>query len=222
VTSLELDALLVSLRVGLAALALVVPLGLALALYLARGPARGRTLAEAVIMLPLVLPPVAVGVGLLVLFGRRGLGPWLASVGVEVVSSWRGAALASAVVALPVFVRVARTAIESVDPRLEEMAALLGASPLRIATTVTLPLARRGLLAATTLAFARALGEFGATVLVAGSIVGRTQTLPLAIFEATEGRDDATALRLCAISALLGLALAFVAARLEPRSPRSA
>lgn len=213
----ELQALLVSLQVSAAALVLVLPPGLALALWLSRGPTRGRTVVEALVMLPLVLPPVAVGVAILALFGRGGLGPWLATLGLQVVATWQGAALASAVVALPVFVRVARSAFDAVDPRLEAAAALLGASPARVLVTITLPLARRGLLAGASLALARALGEFGATVLVAGSLPGETQTLPLAIFEANEsGRVD-LALRLCALSGLLGLALAAIAARLEPR-----
>lgn len=213
----ELQALLVSLKVSAAALLLLLPPGLLLALWLSRGPSRGRTLVEAAVMLPLVLPPVAVGVALLALFGRDGVGPWLAAVGLQVVATWQGAALASAVVALPVFVRVARAALDAVDPRLEAAAALLGASPLRVLLTVTLPLARRGLLAGASLGLARALGEFGATVLVAGSLPGETQTLPLAIFEANQsGRVD-LALRLCALSGLLGLGLAALAARLEPR-----
>lgn len=212
----ELEATLVSLKVGLTALLLVLPPGLGLALWLARGPRRGRTLVDALVTLPLVLPPVAIGAALLLLFGRHGAGPLLEGLGLGVVLSWRGAALASAVVALPVFVRVARAALDQVDPRLEAVAATLGASPARVLTSVTLPLARRGLLAATTLAFARALGEFGATVVVAGSIRGETQTLALAIFEA-EAVDTALTLRLVAISALLGLLLAAVAVRLEPR-----
>lgn len=213
----ELQALLVSLKVSGAALLLLLPPGLVLALWLSRGPSRGRTVVEALVMLPLVLPPVAVGVGLLALFGRDGLGAWLAAAGLQVVATWQGAALASAVVALPVFVRVARSALDAVDPRLEAAAALLGASPVRVLVTITLPLARRGLLAGASLALARALGEFGATVLVAGSLPGETQTLPLAIFEANQaGRVD-LALRLCALSGLLGLGLAALAARLEPR-----
>ncbi len=212
----ELEATLVSLKVGLTALLLVLPPGLGLALWLARGPRRGRTIVDALVTLPLVLPPVAIGAALLLLFGRHGAGPLLERLGLGVVLSWRGAALASAVVALPVFVRVARAALDQVDPRLEAVAATLGASPARVLTSVTLPLARRGLLAATTLAFARALGEFGATVVVAGSIRGKTQTLALAIFEA-ESVDTALTLRLVAVSALLGLVLAVVAVRLEPR-----
>src|SRR5690606_25045784 len=200
-----------------AALLLFLPPGLLLALWLSRGPSRGRTVVEALVMLPLVLPPVAVGVGLLAVFGREGVGPWLAGLGLQVVATWQGAALASAVVALPVFVRVARSAFDAVDPRLEAAAALLGASPLRVFVTITLPLARRGLLAGASLALARALGEFGATVLVAGSLPGETQTLPLAIFEANQAGQVDLALRLCALSGLLGLLLAALAARLEPR-----
>lgn len=213
--SLELTALRVSLEIGLAALLLVVPVGTALALYLSRGPARGRTLIEAVVMLPLVLPPVAVGVAILIVCGRSGLGPLLTGLGIPLVATWRGAALASAVVALPVYVRVARSALDGVDPRLEAMAATLGASRWRVLTSVTLPLARRGLVAAGGLALARALGEFGATILVAGNVLGRTQTLPLAIFEATQAREPDLALRLCALSALLGLGLSFLSVRLE-------
>lgn len=216
----ELVALLVSLEVGLAALVLVVPAGLALAFYLARGPRRGRAAVDALVSLPLVLPPTAVGVAILTLFGSQGLGPTLARAGLRLVGTWQGASLASAIVALPLFVRVARAAIAGVDPRLESAAATLGASPLRVARTITLPLAARGLLAATALAFARALGEFGATILVAGSVPGVTQTLPLAIFQAfehTASEDPGLALRLCAVSAALALGLSVVAARLEPR-----
>ena len=205
----ELRALRVSLETGSLAMLFMLPPGLALALYLARGPARLRSLVEAVVMLPLVLPPVAIGVFLLSVLGRGGLG-FLSLVGTQ-----RGAALAAALVALPIFVRVARAALEDVDPRLEGMAAVLGASPLRVALTITLPLAFRGLLAAFTLAFARALGEFGATIVVAGAVRGETETLPIAIFEAFEHRGSATTL--CLISAGLALALAFASARLSPR-----
>ncbi|MBI3722956.1 molybdate ABC transporter permease subunit [bacterium] len=210
-----LAALSVSLQVAVAALAIVLPVGTALAFALARG-GKFRTLLDALVTLPLVLPPVAIGVLILSAFGRNGLGEPLARGGIALVGTWRGAAVASAVVALPVFVRVARAALEGVDPRLEQVAATLGASPARVALTVTLPLAARGMLAAATLAFARALGEFGATILVAGSVVGETQTLPLAIFEAYERGDSSLALALCLVSGAVALALAVVAARLEP------
>lgn len=216
----ELEALTVSLEVGLAGLSLAAPIGLALAFYLARGPRRGRAIVDAVVTLPLVLPPVAVGVAILAVFGTQGLGPVLARAGLRLVGTWQGAALASGTVALPLFVRVARAALEGVDPRLEAVAATLGASPARVVATVTLPLAARGLVAATALAFARALGEFGATILVAGSVRGQTETLPLAIYQAFESapaNDPTLAARLCAVSALLALSLSVVAARLEPK-----
>ncbi len=205
----ELRALLVSLEVASLALALMLPPGLALAFLLARGPARLRTAVEALVMLPLVLPPVAIGVGLLAIFGRQGLGF------LSLVGTWQGASLAAAVVALPVFVRVARAALEDVDPRLEAIASVLGAPPWRVALTITLPLARRGLLAATVLGFARALGEFGATIVVAGAVSGETETLPIAIFQAFEERGSAASL--CLVSGALALGLAALSAWLSPR-----
>ncbi len=205
----ELRALLVSLEVATLALALVLPPGLALAFFLARSRSRARPFVEALVLLPLVLPPVAIGVALLALFGRQGLG-WLFLVG-----TWPGASVAAAVVALPVFVRVARAALEDVDPRLEEMASVLGASPARVALTVTAPLAGRGLLAASVLAFARALGEFGATIVVAGAVTGETETLPIAIFQAFESRGNAASL--CLVSGGLALVLALASALLSPR-----
>ncbi len=205
-----LVALLVSLRVASVAMLFMLPVGVALAFYLARGPKRLRSVVEAVVMLPLVLPPVAIGVFLLALFGRGGLLAFLGFAG-----TWLGASAAAAAVALPVFVRVARAALEDVDPRLEGMAAVLGAGPIRVAVTITLPLALRGLLAAFTLALARAIGEFGATILVAGAIEGKTETLPIAIFQAFEQRGEATAL--CLVSAGLAFALALASAWLSPR-----
>ena len=205
----ELRALLVSLEVASLALLLMLPPGLALAFLLARGPTRLRTAIEALVMLPLVLPPVAIGVGLLAIFGRQGLGF------LSLVGTWQGASLAAAVVALPVFVRVARAALEDVDPRLEAIASVLGAPPWRVALTITLPLARRGLLAATILGFARALGEFGATIVVAGAVSGETETLPIAIFQAFEERGSAASL--CLVSGALALGLAALSAWLSPR-----
>ena len=187
----------------------MLPPGLALAFLLARGPTRLRTAIEALVMLPLVLPPVAIGVGLLAIFGRQGLGF------LSLVGTWQGASLAAAVVALPVFVRVARAALEDVDPRLEAIASVLGAPPWRVALTITLPLARRGLLAATILGFARALGEFGATIVVAGAVSGETETLPIAIFQAFEERGSAASL--CLVSGALALGLAALSAWLSPR-----
>lgn len=206
----ELEALIVSLEVSLLAMTLMLPPGLALAFWLARGPSRGRAVVEALVMLPLVLPPVAIGVALLAIFGRSGLGL------LSLVGTWKGAAVAAAVVALPVFVRVARSAFEGVDERLEAIAGVLGASPLRVTLTVTLPLAARGLVAATVLGFARALGEFGATIVVAGAVRGETETLPIAIFQAYESRGSATAL--CLISGGLALVLSLVSSWLSVRA----
>ncbi len=131
------------------------------------------------------------------------------------VGTGQGASLAAAVVALPVFVRVARAALEEVDPRLEAIASVLGASPVRVTLTITLPLAARGLVAATVLGFARALGEFGATIIVAGAVRGETETLPIAIFQAYESKGSATAL--CLISGSFALVLALVSSWLSPR-----
>ncbi|MBS0659688.1 MAG: molybdate ABC transporter permease subunit [Verrucomicrobia bacterium] len=187
---------------------LVVPPGLACAWLLARRDWPGKALCETLIALPLVLPPVATGLILLRVFSRRGsLGQWLESVGLDVVFTWRGVVIATAVMSLPLFVRAARIALEGVNPHLESVARTLGAGGWRVFWSVTLPLARRGLLAAAILAFARGLGEFGATVMLAGYIPGRTVTLSLSIYQFVQlGRDD-EALILLALS----LALAFAA-----------
>lgn len=178
----------------MAALATLVifPFGLAAALGLARYQGPGKGVIETLLALPLVLPPTAIGLLLLELLGRRGpLGSWLAAHGIEVVFTWKAVLLATAVMSFPLLVRSARTAFEEVDPRLIGLARTLGCGPLRAFFRVTLPLAWRGVLAGTVLAFSRALGEFGATVMVAGNIPGKTQTLALAIFHDNQiGRDD--------------------------------
>ncbi|MFP2963201.1 molybdate ABC transporter permease subunit, partial [Myxococcus sp. 1LA] len=184
---------LVVFTVGVAALAtlLILPPGLAVAYALARWDGPGKGVVETVLTLPLVLPPTAVGLVLLELLGRNGpLGRVLDAWGVEVVFTPKAVVLASAVMAFPLLVRSARSGFEEVDPRLVAVARTLGASRARAFFRVTLPLAWRGVLVGALLAFSRALGEFGATVLVAGNIPGRTQTLPLAIFQRTQlGRD---------------------------------
>lgn len=143
-------------------------------------------------LLPLVMPPVATGLILLKLFGRRSpLGHWLYELGVEIVFNWKGVLVAMAVMSFPLLVRSARTSFSEVNPRLEQIAATLGASDFMVFFTVTLPLALRGIIAGALLAFSRALGEFGATILVAGNIPGRTQTLSLAIFNFVQlGKDE--------------------------------
>jgi molybdate transport system permease protein len=184
--------LLLSLKVALAATAAILPPGILLGFLLSRREFPGKTFVETAIQLPMVLPPTAVGFLLLRALGRDGfLGERTLGFDLDLLFTWKGAALASAVMALPLVARTARVAFDGADPRLTAMARSLGAGPLRAFAAVTLPLARRGLLAATVLGFTRALGEFGATILVAGSIPGRTQTLALAIFsDMMTGHDD--------------------------------
>jgi molybdate transport system permease protein len=180
-----------TLLTAAAATALMVLPGLALAWLLARRRFRGRVLVETLVSLPLVMPPVATGLILLLLFAPRGpLGRVLGLAGIEVVFTWRAVVLAMTVMGLPLFVRSVRAGIEQVDRRYEAIAATLGAPPLRVFLSITLPLAFPALLAGAVLGFARALGEFGATIMIAGSIPGVTRTLPVAIYTFTEiGRD---------------------------------
>ncbi|MFY1831724.1 molybdate ABC transporter permease subunit [Myxococcus fulvus] len=201
---------LVGFTVTVAAVAtlVILPPGVAVAYALSRWRGPGRGVVDTVLALPLVLPPTAVGLVLLELLGREGpLGRVLDSMGVEVVFTPGAVVLASAVMAFPLLVRSARSGFEEVDPRLVAVARTLGDSRARAFFRVTLPLAWRGVVVGALLAFSRALGEFGATVLVAGNIPGRTQTLSLAIFQYTQLGQDAEALRLAGIAALL----AFVA-----------
>jgi len=189
---------------GVAALStlLILPFGLLLAWLLARRDWPGKSVVETLVALPLVMPPVATGLLLLKLLGRRGpLGGWFeAHPGWEIIFTWRGVVAATAVMSFPLFVRTARVAFEGVNPRLEQVARTLGAGPWRVFATVTLPLAARGLVAGALLAFARALGEFGATIMVAGFIPGKTATLALSIYHLVQlGRDD-EALALLAVS----------------------
>jgi molybdate transport system permease protein len=196
-----------TLGVSAFAISLIVPPGLLLAWLLARRDWPGKSLLETVVALPLVLPPVATGLLLLKAVGRRGpLGAWLHSLDLDVVFTWRGVVLAMAVMSFPLLVRGARAAFEEVDPRLEQMARTLGAGGLRIFLTVTLPLAARGILGGTLLAFARSIGEFGATIVVAGNIPGRTSTLSLAIYQLIQLGQDEDAFRLLAVSALIAFA----------------
>ncbi len=200
---------LVVFTVQMAALATVLILvpGVAAAFLLARYRGPGKGALDTFLSLPLVLPPTVVGLALLELLGRnRPLGAWLAGRGIEIVFTWKAVVLATAVMAFPLLVRSARTAFEEVDARLVGLARTLGAGPLSAFFRVTLPLAWRGVLGGTVLAFSRALGEFGATILVAGNIPGRTQTLALAIFHDVQiGRDD-RAVGLAAVT--VGLAFA--------------
>lgn len=186
-----LDPLLLSLRVTAVATVLMVAAGLPLALLLARKRFRGAALVEALILLPLVLPPTVVGYYLLLALGRGSpLAEWF---GWRILFTWPAAAIASAIVGLPLLVQSARAAIAGVDPALEQAARTLGSSEMEVLGRVTLPLARRGILAGLVLASTRALGEFGATLMVAGNIPGRTQTLPLAVYDAVQNRQYAQA-----------------------------
>ena len=185
------DALLLSLQVTAVATVGIVVVGLMLGLFLARARFFGKTALEALVTLPLVLPPTVVGYYLLLFLGSGGpLKEWL---GVDVVFTWPAAAFASFVVGLPFMVHSSKASIASVDPVLENAARTLGSSELGVFFRVTLPQAKRGVLAGAVLGGARALGEFGATLMVAGSIPGRTQTMPLLIYDAVQRRDYATA-----------------------------
>jgi molybdate transport system permease protein len=191
-----------------AATLLMLPPGLLLAWLLARGRFRGRVLLDTVVSLPLVMPPVATGLVLLMLVAPRGpVGRVLARAGVDVVFTWKAVVLAMTVMGLPLLVRTVRAGIEQVDRRYEAAASTLGAGPLRVFLTVTLPLARPAVAAGAVLGFARALGEFGATIMIAGSIPGSTRTLAVAIYSLAETGRDGDAAVLVAISA----AIAFVA-----------
>lgn len=202
---------------------LILPVGLALAWPLARREWRGKSLVETCISLPLVVPPVATGLILLRLFGRRGvIGSFLhETLGLEVVFTWKAVVVALAVMSLPLMVRAFRVAFEGVDVRLEQIAATLGAHPVRVFLRITLPLAARGLLAGVVLAFARALGEFGATVMVAGNIPGQTSTLSLSIYHSVQlGKDD-HAFHLLAVSVGIAFAAVWLSEwLLRRRSPR--
>jgi molybdate transport system permease protein len=192
---------------GLATL-LILPPGLLLAWVLARHRWPGKSLVETAVALPLVMPPVATGLILLKAVGRRGpIGSFLHdTLGLDVVFTWRAVVLAMAVMAFPLLVRSARVAFEGVPHRLEQIARTLGAGEGRVFFTVTLPLALRGILGGTLLAFARALGEFGATILVAGNIPGRTTTLSLAIYQLVQLGQDEDAFRLLAVSVTVAFA----------------
>jgi molybdate transport system permease protein len=210
-----------SFTIATAALAtlLMLPPGLLLAWLLARGRFRGRVLLETLVSLPLVMPPVATGLVLLMLVAPRGpVGRLLDKVGIEVVFTWKAVVLAMVVMGLPLLVRTVRSGIEQVDRRYEAVAATLGAPPLRVFFTVTLPLARPAVLAGSVLGFARALGEFGATIMIAGSIPGATRTLAVAIYSFAETGRDEEALTLVAVSAAIAFAAMWLANWISSRS----
>ena len=220
----EVQAIRLSLRVATWAVVWSLPFGVLAALVLARGRFPGKALLDTVLHLPLILPPVVTGYGLLVLFGRRGiLGAFLANTfGIVFAFRWTGAALASAIMGFPLLVRAIRLAVEAVDRRLEGAAGTLGAAPHWVFLTVTLPLILPGILAGSILAFARSLGEFGATITFVSNIPGETQTLPSAIYTFTQvPGGDAGALRLSVIAVVIAalalLASEFLARRVSRR-----
>jgi molybdate transport system permease protein len=207
------SAALLSLQVVAMATLLIATVGLGLALWLARSHFRGKMLVETLILLPLVLPPSVVGYYLLVALGRGSpLADWL---GWRVLFTWQAAVIASTIVGLPLMVLAAKSAISSVDPLLENAARVLGSSEPEVLWRVTLPLARRGVLAGLILGSARALGEFGATLMVAGNIPGRTQTLPLAIYDAVQNQNYALANRMVLMMTILAFLALVLARRLE-------
>ncbi|EMB9228855.1 molybdate ABC transporter permease subunit [Vibrio harveyi] len=207
-TELEYQALILSLKVGAYAVLWLIPLGIALAWLLSRKEFIGKSILDSLIHLPLVLPPVVIGYLLLISLGRQGfLGNWLYEhFGLVFSFNWKGAVVACVVVALPLMVRSIRLSLDNVDPKLEHAASTLGASPLKVFFTITLPLTIPGIITGTMLSFARSLGEFGATISFVSNIPGETQTIPLAMYNFIETPGaEIEAARLCVISIALAL-----------------
>jgi molybdate transport system permease protein len=225
-TPLESEALRLSIWVSSWAVLGSLPLGVLTAWVLARRPFPGKVIVDGLIHLPLVLPPVVTGYLLLVVFGRRGpIGGWLYdALGITVAFNWKGAALAAAVMSFPLMVRAVRLSIEGVDQGLEAAARTLGAGPLRVFFTITLPLVVPGILTGVILAFARSLGEFGATITFVSNIPGETQTLPLALYTLTQVPDgEQGAMRLCIVAivvAMVALVASEIAAKRVERLTR--
>jgi molybdate transport system permease protein len=214
----EWQALRLSLLVATVAVAVSLPVGIAVGWVLARGRFFGKTLLDVVVSLPLVMPPVVTGYLLLVLFGREGvIGYWLYRwLGIRIVFTWEGAALASAVVAFPLMVRAIRVAFAGIDPRLFAAARTLGAGPIDAFISVMLPMARSGIIGGCVLAFARSMGEFGATIMIAGNIPGQTRTVPLYIYNLLEAPDGFSAgWKLVAVSVAVSAVAMYLGERLE-------
>ena len=211
-------ALLLSLKVALAATCINLVLGVGAGFLLARSRFIGRDVLDSLLTLPMVMPPTVLGYYLLVLLGRRSaIGAWLQdSFGFSFIFTWQGAAIAAAVVGFPLVFKPARAAFEAVDGQLEQAARVLGVSGLALFFRVTLPLAWRGILAGLLLAFARAMGEFGATLMVAGSIPGKTQTLSIAVYEAVQAGQDSLANELVVLTSAVCVAVLLIAGRLAP------
>ena len=210
---LELEAIQLSLKVSLWAVAISLPFGIAVAWVLARCEFPGKSLFDALIHVPLVVPPVVIGYLLLVLLGRKGaIGGWLYdSFGITVAFSWQGAAVAAAVMAFPLMVRAIRLSIEAIDTRLEQAARTLGAGPIDVFFSITLPLTGSGIVVGVILAFARALGEFGATITFVSAIPGETTTLPVALYGLAQvPGQEGSAIRLVILSIVIACAAMFV------------
>lgn len=217
----EIEAILLSLKVAAVAVAFSLPVGIFVAWLLARCQFRGKAILDSIVHLPLVLPPVVIGYLLLVLMGKQGvIGEWLFKwFGISFSFNWKGAALAAAVVAFPLMVRSIRLALEAVDMKLEQAARTLGAGFWRVMFSVTLPLAFPGILAGIVLAFARSLGEFGATITFVSNIPGETRIIPLAMYTLIQmPGKEAEAARLCVISILLSFAALLISEWLIRRS----
>ncbi|AMP00689.1 molybdate ABC transporter, permease protein [Collimonas arenae] len=212
-------ALWLSLKVAGWATVLNLLLGVAAAYGLSRWRSSARDLVDAILTLPLVLPPTVLGYYLLVLLGRRGVfGAWLEKWGIELVFTWQGAVIAATIVAFPLVLKSARAAFDNVNPQLENAARVMGVSEAGVFFRVTLPLASKGITAGVLLAFARALGEFGATLMIAGNLPGRTQTLSIAIYEAVQAGDDNTANVLVLITSATCIVVLLVAGWLMPKN----
>ena len=211
-------ALQLSLKVALWATALNLVLGVGIGYGLARGRFWGREVLDAALTLPMVMPPTVLGYYLLVILGRKGVvGAWLQDhFGITLIFTWQGAVIAATVVAFPLVFKSARAAFEAVDTQLEQAARVLGVGEVGVFLRVTVPLAWRGILAGLLLAFARAMGEFGATLMVAGSIPGKTQTLSVAVYEAVQAGQDDTANLLVIITSLTCMTVLLLAGRLAP------
>ena len=209
--------LALTLKVAAWATAINLVLGVAVAFGLARWRSPAREVVDSILTLPLVLPPTVLGYYLLVLLGRRGVfGAWLDRLGIELVFTWQGAVIASTLVAFPLVQKAARAAFEAVDPQLEDAARVLGLREAAVFFRVSLPLAARGITAGALLAFARALGEFGATLMIAGNLPGRTQTLSVAIYAAVQAGDDRTAGLMVAVVSVTCVVALLLAGWLAP------
>lgn len=211
-------ALALSIKVALCSTAVCLALGVGIGLVLARCRFAGRDVLDALLTLPMVMPPTVLGYYLLVLLGKKGwIGGWLHEhFGIHLIFTWQGAVIAAVIVAFPLVFKSARAAFETVDGNLEQTARVLGISETGVFFRITLPLAWRGILSGTLLAFARSLGEFGATLMIAGSIPGKTQTLSVAVYEAVQAGQDDLANTLVIITSLVCISVLLAVGRLAP------